>query len=137
LRKSFFEEYMPNPATITLTTAISSVPGASTPVNLDWFAGSKDADFSVLVLPSTTGTSSALWRVEITADDLMQVAPSLVRWSGISSSPGQGATIFGASTTGVDGLQLTFTSPWTAVRINSTNLSSGPLTLKVVQASAG
>jgi hypothetical protein len=128
---------MPNPTTITLTTAVSSVPGASNAVDLDWFAGSKDSDFSVMVLPSTTGTSSAFWNLQLSADDLMQVPSSLVRWSGISSSPGQGATVFGASTTGVDGSMHTFTSPWTAVRINSTGLSSGPLIMKVVQASAG
>jgi hypothetical protein len=127
---------MPNPTTVTLTTAISSVPGASNPVNIDWFAGSKDANFSVLVFPSVTGTS-AFWRVEVAADDLMQVASSLVKWSGISSSPGQGATIFASSTSGADGSQHTFTSPWTGVRINSTGLTGANLTMKVVQASAG
>lgn len=123
--------------TTTLTTAASSVPGASTACALNWMGGRPT---TVLVFPSTTGTSSAAFNVQFSLDDIERVTSSAVDWRGLSSNTGlalsagsAAQTTYWTSTTGIDGLLYTFLGPITAVRINSTALTSGPLTMQVLQ----
>ena len=128
--------------TTSLTTAASSIPGASTAANLNWQGGRMA---TAAVYPSTTGTSSASFRIEYTLDDLTVTKSSFVLWSGVSSGwNGQGvytstsATIFGASAVDATGVfTTTFLGPVAGVRINSTGLSSGPLILKILQGEGG
>lgn len=100
--------------------------------NLDWLAG---GPISAQVTPATSNTS-AFFQLQFTLDDIQQVAAAAVRWSGVSSAQGQPATTWAASASGVDGLLVQFLTPVAGVRINSSSLAGGPLTLKVVQGSA-
>lgn len=119
--------------TITLTSAVSSSPGASAVVDLNWI-GAKPV--SVSVLPATAGTS-AVFQIQYSLDDPMRVASSLMAWSGVSSATGQPATTFSASAAGLDGVLVSFLNPIAAIRINSSNLAGGPLTMKVLQGEGG
>ena len=123
---------MPN-QTITLSSA--NVPGVSGASAMDW-RGGKPATVSVFI--STTGTSSGNFSLQYTLDNIQVLGgSSLAFWQGVSSAIGQAATTFNASTFGVDGVQFQFLTPVAAVRMNSTALSSGPLTMKVLQGDAG
>lgn len=123
---------MPN-QTITLSSA--NVPGVSGAAALDW-RGGKPATVSVFT--STTGTSSGNFSLQYTLDNIQALGgSSLAFWQGVSSAIGQAATTFNASTFGVDGVQFAFLNPVAAVRMNSTALSSGPWTMKVLQGEGG
>ena len=123
---------MPN-QTITLSSA--NVPGVSGASALDW-RGGKPATVSVFI--STTGTSSGAVQLQYTLDNIQVLGgSSLAFWQGISSAIGQPATTFNASTFGVDGVFFQFLSPVGAVRLSASGLSSGPLTMKVLQGEGG
>jgi hypothetical protein len=131
---------MPN-FTTHLTTAASSVPGVSTVCPLNWMGGQPT---TVHVFPSTTGSASAAFRLEFSLDDPSLVPSSAIDWRGLSSNTGlalvagsAAASIYWSSTTGIDGLLYTFPGPLGAVRLNSTALSSGPLTMQVLQGEGG
>lgn len=64
-------------------------------------------------------------------------------WRGLSSNTGlalvagsAAQATYWSSTTGIDGVLYTFNGPVAAVRLNSTALSSGPLTMQVLQGEA-
>jgi hypothetical protein len=116
--------------TITLSSANLGASGAAA---LNWRSAEA---MSVSVFASTTGTSSGTWSLQYTLDDLMLVGgSSLAYWQGVSSATGQPATVFGTSNP--DGVYFQFVAPVAAVRMNSTSLSSGPLTMKVLQGEGG
>lgn len=121
--------------TTNLTTAVSSAPGTSTICNLNWLGG-KPTTVSIF---STTASPSALFQIQYTLDDIQRVASSLVFWSNLSSSysdtvinVSSGST-FNSSSIPTDGIIFSFLSAFAAVRLNSTSMGSGPLTMKVVQ----
>jgi len=119
----------------TIILSSANVPGVSGASALDW-RGGKPATVSIFV--STTGTSSAAVQLQYSLDDLQIVGgTSRAFWSGVSSAIGQPATTFNASTFGVDGIFFQFLSPVAAVRMNSTALSSGPLTMKILGGDGG
>ena len=115
----------------TVSLSSANIPGVSTPGFMTWRSG-KPATVSILI--STTGTSSGTVSLQYTLDDVNLIGgTSLAYWQGISSAQGQPATVFNASTFGIDGVQFQFPTPVAAVRMNSTGLSSGPLVMKLVQ----
>ena len=120
---------MPNFST-TLTTAVSSAPGASAIAEMSWLGG-RPATASVTV-PSVASTSAS-FVVQYTLDDVMRVASTTVLWLGVSSAQGQAGTVWNATSIGQDGVLVSFLSPVAAVRVNSTQLTGGPITLKVLQ----
>jgi|SRR5882672_2285935 len=119
----------------TISLSSANVPGVSGASATDWRSAEP---MSVSVFVSTTGTSSGAFQLQYTLDDLMLVGgSSRAFWSGVSSAAGQPATTFNASTFSVDGVFFQFLTPVAAVRMNSTALSSGPLTMKVMQGEGG
>lgn len=113
---------------ITLSTATSSAPGASTAANLDWRNGSPTS-----VSVSAGATSSGAVVVQYTMDDLQ--LSSSPTWFGYSSIAVLGAgTTYNASNIGpTSPLFIQFTTPVAAVRINSSVLVTGPFTMRVIQ----
>lgn len=121
------------------TTSLSSaaVPGPSTACNLNWLGGKP----TTVVVFSTTGGSSTFFNIQYTLDDLQRTPSSLVFWQNLSSAysdtslvTSSGSTF--ASTTVADmtnGITLSLLSPFAAVRLNSSAMTSGPLILKVIQ----
>jgi len=122
--------------TITLSTATSSNPGTSAVANLNWIGGKPT---TVVVYSTNTGSSIA-FNIQYTLDDVMRVGgSSLALWQNLSSAysdtgltQGTGAT-FASSTINNDGLIFSFLSPIAGIRLNSTSMNGGPLTLKVIQ----
>ena len=122
--------------TTTLTTAVSSNPGASTVCNLNWIGGKPT---TVVVYSTNTGSSIA-FNIQYTMDDPQRVGGSSnALWQNLSSAysdtgitQGTGAT-FSSSNIVNDGLLVSFLSPLAAIRLNSTSMSGGPLQLKVIQ----
>jgi hypothetical protein len=112
----------------TLTTAVSTTPGASAICNVDRIGGKP---ISVSVIPSAA--SSGAFVIQYSFDDPMRVTSTGVTWSGVGSSQGAQATVFVASASVPDGVLSTFLAPVSAVRINSTALAGGTFTLKVNQ----
>ena len=115
----------------TVTLSSADVPGQSAPIVMAWRNG---APASAAIYPSTTGTSSATFSLQYTMDDVQLVGgTSLARWANVSSAYGSSGTVYSASAISVDGVFYSFLSPVAALRINATALSSGPLTMKVIQ----
>lgn len=112
--------------TVTLTSASTT---SSTPVALNWIGGKP---ISVWVT-SPTSTSTSIFNLQYTMDDIQRTSSGSVLWAGVSSAQGQAATTFNASAGGTDGAFFQFLSPVAAVRLFSTAISSGPLTMKVIQ----
>jgi hypothetical protein len=128
---------MPN-ATITLTTAASSIPGTSAAANLNW-RGGKPATVSVI---STNTGSSIFYNIQYTLDDPQLVGgTSLAYWSNLSSAysdtgvtQSSGSTFASSTVTaGTDGIVFSLLSPFGAVRLNSTGMTNGPLIMKITQ----
>jgi len=118
----------------TITLSSASVPGQSGVVALNWRAGNPT---SVAVYPSTTGTQTSAFTIQYTMDDLQLVGgTSLALWANVSSAIGSSGTIF-TSTASAEGVFYSFLTPIAALRLSSTALSSGSLTMKVIQNSAG
>lgn len=118
-------------------TVNSSTPGASTVCNLNWVGGKP----TTVVVAATNAGSSIFYNIQYTLDDVQRVGgSSLAYWQNLSSnysdtgvSQSSGST-FASSNLDVNaGLTVSLLSPVAAVRLNSTALTAGPLTLKVIQ----
>ncbi len=123
--------------TTTLTTAVSSIPGAGTVCNLSWIGG-KPTTVSVF---STVSGTSIFFNVQYTLDDVQRVGgSSLAYWLGLSSNYSDtGITNSSQSTWAsstmpdiTNGITFSFLSPVAGVRLNSTGMTGGPVTMKVV-----
>jgi len=113
----------------TISLSSANVPGVSAPAIMSW-RGGKPASVSIYI--STTNTSSAAVSLQGTLDDLMLVGgTSLAAWQGLSSAPGQPTTVYSASTFADAGVIVPLLSPMTAVRMNVTALTSGPIQLRI------
>jgi hypothetical protein len=130
---------MPN-STITLSTATSSSPGASTPASLNWISGKP---INVVIF-STVAASSIFFQVEFTFDDLTVVGgPSRAQWTSMSSAytdtgiTSGAASVFATSAITSNGMLFSFDAPIAAIRMNSSAMTSGPLTMKVIQGEGG
>lgn len=114
----------------TIILSSDAIANPSTPAVMGWRCG---APASVLVYTSTTGTSSGSFTIQYTLDDLQLVfGASNAKWVAVSSAVGVTGTTFNASAS-LDGTLIQFQTPVAAVRVNATSLSSGPITMKVLQ----
>ena len=119
------------PAT-TITFSTASIPGFSGVANLAWRNG---CPISAAVFPSTTLTSTGVFTIQYTMDDVQLVGgASVALWSNYSSTPGVAGTVYNASSP-TDGAAffIEFKTPVAALRLSSTALSSGPLIMKILQ----
>ena len=120
------------------TLSSAGIPGASTVANLNWMGGKA---VTIAVYPSTAAAMSGDFTIQYTLDDVMRTASSQVLWAAISSNPfnqvdttpSAGFHWTSSALPVPDGLVITWPNPICAVRLYSTALSSGTLTLKVVQ----
>src|SRR5271169_4029300 len=99
----------------TLTTAVSTTPGASAICNVDRIGGKP---ITASVIPSAG--SSGAFVLQYSLDDVMRTTSTAVTWSGVSSAQGQAGTVWVASAVPVDGVLQTFLAPVAGIRINST-----------------
>lgn len=118
-------------ATVSLTSASTST---STPVNLNWIGG-KPTTVS-LSFSSSTQTSDVT--VQYSLDDILKVASSLVQWLPVASSAASSTPAHYQSSNFFDtGVTLSFLNSIAAVRLGSTNISSGSVSLRVLQGEGG
>ena len=111
---------MPN-ITVTMSSA-----GTSRPANLAYLNG---CPITVAVYASTTGTAN--FTVQYTLDDVQTVASPV--WAALSSAIGAAGTVFNSTSLTTDGILFNLLTPVAAVRLNSSALSSNPLTMKLIQ----
>ena len=112
-------------STIVLTSASTTT---SAPVALAWMSG-KPATV-LTTMPSTTG--SVDFTLQVTGDDIMRTPSSLVTWCNWGSS--EIGTHYSSQNLDIGGRGPVFTllGPVAAVRLQSTNISSGPLSADVI-----
>ncbi len=115
-------------STVTLTTAASSVPGASTACALNWRNGMPTT------VSITASSSQSFVYIQATYDDIMRVPSSLVTWASITTATegSTSGTSFASSNFSPDAVTHVFTGPVGAVRMNSSGLG-GVLTMKILQ----
>jgi hypothetical protein len=119
----------------TITLSSANVPGASAAANLNWTGG---RPVSVAVtMPSTTGGVD--WTLQISLQDYQRlgVGSSQVTWFNYGSS---GLAIhYSSANLDVGGVGPTFTflGAVAAIRLNSTAMSSGPLSAFILQGEGG
>jgi hypothetical protein len=97
---------------------LSSV-GQSRAVNLDWMSGKRT---SVSVTGSSSGTFA--YSIQYALDDIQVTTPSAVSWI---TDPNATALTSNSS------IAFVYAQPLSAVRLNSTALSSAALTMRVLQ----
>jgi hypothetical protein len=120
-------------ATVTQTTAVSTSPGATDPVALNWIGGK----------PCTVGlswnSSSVLCisKIQYTLDDIQRVSSQSVIWNSVPSTAASSTPqTYGATTYWDTGVSVSFLSPIAAVRLNTTSITAGSsqsVTMKVLQ----
>ncbi len=121
--------------TVTQTTAVSSSPGASTVVGLNWIGGK----------PTTVGLSwnssnvLGISQIQYSLDDMQRVASTGMVWNAIASTAASSTPQFYGSSTYFDtGLTVSFLSPIAAVRLFSSSIDAGQkIFLKVIQGEGG
>ena len=117
-------------ATLTLSS-----PGVTSASNVNGQFGGKP--ISVAVIPGSS-TQNTDFTIQYTLDDISLVKSSLVVWSGVYVSTalgiiGQPATHFTSTGSFPDGVSYSFLSPVAGLRLSSTAISSGSITMKVLQ----
>jgi hypothetical protein len=120
-------------ATVTQTPAVSTSPGATDPVALNWIGGK----------PTTVGLSwnssnvLCISKIQYTLDDIQRVSSQNVVWNSVPSTANSSNPQFYGSTTYWDtGVTVSFLNPIAAVRLNSTSITAGSsqsVTMKVLQ----
>jgi hypothetical protein len=119
-------------ATISLTSASTTTSAA---VQLNWTGGRPVS--VALTMPSTTGSLDFTLQFTLTDIERAGIGSSQAAWFNYGSS-GIGSH-FSSANLDVGGIGPTFTflGPIAAVRLQSTNISSGPLTAYVLQGEGG
>jgi hypothetical protein len=103
-------------ATITQTTAVSTSPGASAVVGLNWIGG-KPATVS---LSWNSSAVLCLSQLQYSLDDMQRVASSLMIWNSIPSTAASSTPQLYASSTFYDtGVSVPFLSPIAAVNLRT------------------
>ncbi len=119
--------------TITQTTAVSTSPGASTVVGLNWIGGKP----TTVGLSWNSSTILAVSQLQYSLDDMQRVASSLMVWNSVQSTAASSTPQFYGSTTSFDtGQTVSFLSPIAAVRLFSTSITAGGtqfIVMKVLQ----
>ena len=109
--------------TITLSTAGSTVPGASAAVNLNWRGGGPATVSLTWASSSTLGTT----QLQYTLDDLQLVTSTAVVWLPVGNSSVASSTPFVITQTNYfdTGFTQSFAYPIGAVRMFSTGITAG------------
>jgi hypothetical protein len=116
------------------TISLTSASTFSAPVSINWVAG-KPTSVGI-TMPSTTGSLDCT--IQYTLQDFQRAGgSSLVTWFNFGSS-GIGTHYSSANLdVGGAGPVVSFLNPIAGVRLQSTNISSGPLTAFIVQGEGG
>jgi hypothetical protein len=119
-------------STITLTSASTTTSAA---VQLNW-TGARPTTVAV-TMPSTTGSLDFTLQYTLTDIERSGIGSSQAAWFNFGSS-GLG-THYSTANLDVGGAGPTFTflGPIAGVRLQSTNISSGPLTAFILQGDGG
>jgi hypothetical protein len=114
-------------------TVTASSSGFSAPVALDWLSGKP---VSVL-LNNLSSLSSGTLGLQFTMDDLMlSSSPGWLDYIGTYlSSVANTAVVYTSSLVYPEGVLIAFTGPVAAVRMSVSNISSGSVSMKVIQGS--
>jgi hypothetical protein len=120
-------------ATVTQTTAVSTSPGASAPVALNWIGGKP----TTVAMSWNSSTVLAISNVQFSLDDPQRVASSAMIWNSWPSAAASSTpATFSASANFDTEQQIQFLSPIGAVRLFSTSITAGgsqSVTMKVLQ----
>src|SRR5712671_8024017 len=108
------------------TVTLSSV-GTSPPVNVSWRAGKPIA--AVVIVSAAV---AADFTIQYTLDDSQVVASSLQTWLSFGSSTGSSATHFSSANSDAS-IAIGTQYPMAGLRISSTTISAGTLTMTVLQ----
>src|SRR6476646_4249491 len=109
-------------ATITQTTAVSTSPGASNVIGLNWIGGKP----TTVALSWNSSNVLCLSQIQYSLDDMQRVASSRMAWNAVQSTANSSNPAFYASSTFFDtGAQVSFLSPIAAIRLFSTSIAAG------------
>ena len=112
------------------TTANSTTPLTSLSANLNWIGG-KPTTVSIFSLSST---SSGAISIQYTLDDILRTPSTSVIWKFTGSSAGSSTpAVYSASSWYDTGVTVAFLNPIAAVRMYSSGLDTGTITMKVIQ----
>lgn len=109
-----------------ITTTLSSA-GTSPPINLTWRGGKPIAAVAVV---SSLYTGD--FTIQYTLDDAQIAGSSVQTWLSFGSSTGSSATHFSSLNSDAS-IAIGTQYPIAGLRLSSTTLSSGSLTLKLIQ----
>jgi hypothetical protein len=113
---------------MTQTTVTLSSVGNSPPVNVSWRAGKPIS--AVVVVSSLV---AADFTIQYTMQDSQVIASSLQTWLSFGSSTGSSATHFSSANSDAS-IAIGTQYPMAGLRISSTTLTAGTLTMTVLQA---
>ena len=115
----------------SITFTSTQVPGASTAANLSWLSGRPT---TVQVSNGSTSMTSD-FTLAMTLNDIQRTQSSAVIWTAYSSAVGSSALHFASSLINdPGGLFISLLTPFAALRLASTAMSSSYLTLGVINA---
>src|SRR5262249_22736690 len=113
---------MANPISVTLSSV-----GVSRAINLDWMSGEA---VSVAIKPGAS-TATSDFTLQYTLDDLQ--LSSNPTWLSYSSGVGSTAQHFTGATVFDAGVGISFLNPVAGLRLSSTTLSAGSISMDVLQ----
>jgi hypothetical protein len=124
-------------ATITQTTAVSTSPGASNVVGLNWIGGKP----CTVSLSWNSSAVLCVSRIQYSLDDVQRVSSQNMVWNSVPSTAASSTPQFYASSALFDtGVSVSFLSPIAAVRLFSTAITAGgsqSVSMDVLQPEAG
>lgn len=132
-RKDFPVTY----TTITQTTAVSTSPGASAVVGLNWIGGKA----STVSLSWNSSNVLCVSQLQYSMDDMQRVPAASMVWSAVPSTANSSNPQFYASSALFDtGVTVSFLSPIAALRLFSTSITAGgsqSVSMRVLQSEGG
>ena|SRR6476620_2470775 len=124
-------------ATITQTTAVSTSPGASNVIGLNWIGGKP----STVSLSWNSSNVLCLSQIQYSLDDVQRTLSSKMAWNAVPSTAASSTPGLYASSTYFDtGAQVSFLSPIAAIRLFSTSITAGgsqSVSMDVIQGEGG
>ncbi len=124
-------------ATITQTTAVSTSPGASAVVGLNWVAGRP----TTVSLSWNSSNVLSVSQLQYSLDDMQRVPSTGMVWYAVQSTANSSNPQFYASSALFDtGGQISFLSPIAALRLFSTSITANGsqfIRMKVCQPEGG
>jgi hypothetical protein len=108
--------------TITQTTAVSTSPGASNVVGLNWLGGKP----TTVSLSWNSSNVLCLSQLQYSLDDVQRTLSSRMAWNAVPSTVASSTPQIYASSTFYDtGVSVPFLSPIAAIRLFSTAITAG------------